>query len=158
MAWISSIITVSTSARMSPALDVNIKYRLSGVVIKISGGWRTCLLRSALVVSPDRTPTRTSGTGCPKRSPVRPIPNSGARRLFSTSTPNAFNGDTYSTRTPVPLRADAAVGGASISDNCPGADTREFNAHKNAASVLPEPVGATTNACSPAEIASHAPC
>ena len=30
--------------------------------------------------------------------------------------------------------------------------------HRNAASVLPEPVGATTSACRPAPIASHAPC
>ena len=30
--------------------------------------------------------------------------------------------------------------------------------HRNAASVLPDPVGATTSACRPAPIASHAPC
>ena len=39
---------------------------------------------------------------------------------------------------------------------CPARSTNEFSDHKNAASVLPEPVGATTSAFSPSEIARHA--
>jgi hypothetical protein len=74
-AWISSRITASTPEKISRARLVSIRYSDSGVVIRMSGGWRVMSRRSFWGVSPVRTPTRTSA----------PIPRSGARRFFSTS-------------------------------------------------------------------------
>ena len=74
---------------------------------------------------------------------MRVMPVSGVRRLRSTSTASAFSGDTYSTRVP-------AVGGrGSLSAS-------RSMAHRNAASVLPEPVGAMTSVLSPSAMAAHA--
>ena len=72
---------------------------------------------------------------------MRVSPASGVRRLRSTSTASAFSGDTYSTRVPV---------GRS------GAPARLSKAHRNAASVLPEPVGATTRVFLPSAMAAQA--
>ena len=71
------------------------------------------------------------------------MPVNGVRRLRSTSTASAFSGDTYSTR--VPARAGLGSDEASLS-----------MAHRNAASVLPEPVGAITSVLSPSAMADHA--
>ena len=60
-AWISSTITVSTPASVSRAALVSIRYSDSGVVIRMSGGSRCSSRRSALVVSPERTPTVIGG-------------------------------------------------------------------------------------------------
>ena len=92
-AWISSTITVSTVFRMPAALEVSMRYSDSGVVIKMSGGFRSWRLRSACGVSPERTPTEMSGMSRPMRWATRAIPPSGARKLFSTSTPSAFKGE-----------------------------------------------------------------
>ena len=92
-AWISSMITVSTLLRMPAAFDVSMRYIDSGVVIRMSGGLRTCRLRSACGVSPERTATVMSGASSPSRCATRLMPVSGARRLFSTSTPRAFSGE-----------------------------------------------------------------
>ncbi len=73
------------------------------------------------------------------------MPVSGARRLRSTSTASALSGETYSTRQR--CLAGGMASRVSLS-----------NAHRKAASVLPDPVGAMTNALSPAEIACQAPC
>ena len=53
-AWISSMMTVSTSASVSRADDVSMRYRLSGVVISRSGGRRMSAWRSLALVSPVR--------------------------------------------------------------------------------------------------------
>ena len=90
----SSRITVSTPARDSLAREVSIRNSDSGVVIKMSGGVLRILRRSAGVVSPERTPTRISGTVVPSRSAVWRIPTRGARRLRSTSTASALSGET----------------------------------------------------------------
>ena len=74
-AWISSTITCSVSAKISRAWLVSIRYSDSGVVIRMSGGWRTMSRRSFCGVSPVRIATFKSA----------PIPRSGARRFFSTS-------------------------------------------------------------------------
>lgn len=55
---------------------------------------------------------------------------------------SAFNGLTYTTRVPAPSAAPSAVSRSS--------------AQRNAASVLPEPVGAETSTCSPPAMAGHA--
>jgi hypothetical protein len=49
-------------------------------------------------VSPVRMPTVIAGSGRPSRMGAWRMPASGARRLRSTSTASAFNGETYSTR------------------------------------------------------------
>ena len=136
------MMTVSTVFKIPAAFEVSIKYADSGVVMRISGGLRTCRERSAEGVSPERTPTEIFGASRPSFSAVRAMPVSGARRLFSTSTPSAFSGEIYSTRTPVAEPAAFPTGRAS----CPSRSTKLFSAHKNAASVLPEPVGATIRA------------
>ena len=138
------MITVRTEVSVSRAAEVSIRNRDSGVVIMMSGGRATSFRRSAVVVSPDRMPTVTLGIGSPSRPAARPIPASGARRLRSTSTASAFSGDTYNTR----HRSLAAGSDSRI---------RPSSAQRNAASVLPDPVGAITSAFWPDEIADQAP-
>ena len=62
-------------ANSSWARPVSIRYSDSGVVIRMSGGWRSIAWRSRCGVSPVRTATFRSA----------PIPRSGARRLRSMS-------------------------------------------------------------------------
>ena len=140
-AWISSTITVSTPVSVCCAELVSMRYSDSGVVIRMSGGRRSSAARSLDVVSPERTPIVTSARGVPSRSAASLIPVSGARRLRSTSTPSAFSGETYTTRVPFPATVP---------------DPSESMAQRKAASVLPDPVGAATSACSPAAMARHA--
>src|SRR5689334_16474781 len=73
------------------------------------------------------------------------MPASGARRLRSTSTASAFSGLTYSTR-------HRRIGSS-------GTDRAAIrsSAERNAANVLPEPVGATTSVWLPPAMALHAP-
>ncbi len=75
-AWISSTITASTPARISRAPEVSMRYRDSGVVIRMSGGDRRIAWRSRCGVSPVRSPTEILPS---------PIPARGARRLRSMS-------------------------------------------------------------------------
>ncbi len=89
----SSMITVCTPRSVSPARLVSMRYRDSGVVMRMSGGSDTSLRRSLEVVSPERTPTVTAGAGTPSRLADCPMPIRGERRLRSTSTPSAFNGE-----------------------------------------------------------------
>ncbi len=74
-AWISSTITASTPVSISRAWLVRIRYSDSGVVMRMSGGWRRIAMRSFCGVSPVRIATEMS----------RSIPRSGARRLRSMS-------------------------------------------------------------------------
>ena len=60
-AWISSMITVSTSRSVSRADDVSIRYSDSGVVIRMSGGRRMRRLASLAGVSPVRIADRRLG-------------------------------------------------------------------------------------------------
>ena len=92
-AWISSTITHWTLRSVSRALDVSIRYNDSGVVMRMSGGWRTSDWRSFDDVSPVRIPTVGSWIDSPDRSAASRIPVRGARRFFSTSTANAFSGE-----------------------------------------------------------------
>ena len=96
-AWTSSTITVSTWRSVSRAWEVSIRNSDSGVVIKMSGGVRESVRRSAAGVSPERMPTVTSGSrpgSSPSRSAVWRMPIKGARRLRSTSTASALSGET----------------------------------------------------------------
>lgn len=64
----SSTITVSTPASASRVEEVSMRNRDSGVVIRMSGGFVAIERRSAGGVSPERIPTRTSGSGRPSRT------------------------------------------------------------------------------------------
>ena len=90
----SSTITVRTPASAARACEVSMRYSDSGVVMRMSGGSCCRRRRSAAGVSPERTPTRTRGTGLPWCAAVCVMPTSGARRFRSTSTPSAFSGET----------------------------------------------------------------
>src|SRR5690606_23327924 len=68
----------------------------------------------------------------PSRAAASAIPVSGTRRFRSTSTPSALSGETYSTRTP-----GWPAGAPNISRS---------RLARNAASVFPEPVGASKSA------------
>src|SRR5690625_2062127 len=71
------------------------------------------------------------------------MPTNGAFRLRSISTHSAFSGEIYNTR-------DRGF-------VCAGWVISRSIADRNAASVLPEPVGAITSACWPEAIVCHAP-
>ena len=133
-AWISSTITVSTVRSTSRAAEVSIRYSDSGVVIRMSGGSRRMAARSRCEVSPLRSAT------VGRRGNV--IPASGARRLRSMSWLSAFSGETYSTRVP----------------RSAGSRARPSSADRNAASVLPEPVGASSSVWLPAAIEGQPSC
>jgi len=141
----SSMMTVCTPRSDSRAALVRMRNSDSGVVMRMSGGRRAKARRSSAGVSPDRIATDTSGTGTPSRTAACRMPASGERRLRSTSTASALSGLTYSTR----QRRDGLVGA--------GAAASRSSDQRKAASVLPEPVGATTSVWSPRLIASQAP-
>ena len=85
--------TASTLRKVSRAPEVSMRYRLSGVVMRRSGGWRTSACRSREDESPVRTPTVGSVKGTPSRSAASWMPFSGARRFFSTSNASARSGE-----------------------------------------------------------------
>ena len=153
MAWISSTMTVRTVDRMRRALEVSSRYNDSGVVTRMSGGCEAMARRSCAVVSPLRVATRIDGGLRPMALHWAAMPARGVSRLRATSTPSAFNGEIYSTLTPLAgLRereppASPASGARFISRSM---------AYRNAESVLPEPVGAMTSASSPFAITGQA--
>ena len=140
----SSTITVCTLRSVSRARDVSSRNSDSGVVIRMSGGLPASRRLSSAAVSPERTATLISGSGSPRRWAAWRRPASGARRFRSMSTASALSGETYSTR-----QRWAGSSGA-------GAAARRSSAQRNAARVLPDPVGAMTRVCLPLLIDSHA--
>ena len=141
----SSTMTVSTPRSVSLACEVSSRNSDSGVVMRMSGGLVTSFLRSSAAVSPVRIATWMSGSASPSRCAACRIPVSGARRFRSMSTASALSGETYSTR----VRRFGSCGG--------GTAASWSIAHRNAASVLPDPVGATTSVSSPLPMARQAP-
>ena len=93
IAWISSMITVSTPCSVSAADEVSIRYSDSGVVMSRSGGRRISFWRSFDGVSPVRIATSGAVNGTPIRSAARPMPTSGDRRFFSMSNASARSGE-----------------------------------------------------------------
>ena len=89
----SSTITVSTPASDSRAAEVSMRNSDSGVVMSTSGGVRASNRLSPGVVSPDLTPTVTTGGDIPSLLAVCVTPTSGDRRFRSTSTPSALRGE-----------------------------------------------------------------
>ena len=142
----SSTITVSTPRSDSRAWLVSIRNSDSGVVIRMSGGWVTSLRRSAAGVSPERTPTVTSGTVAAE--PVGGVADAGQRGAqvaLDVDGERLERGDVEDPASRLVLSAGRSL------------VSSRSRLHRNALSVLPEPVGATTSACCPAPIASHAP-
>src|SRR5260221_12674144 len=107
--------------------------------MKMSAGVFRNRARSFAGVSPVRIATVGSRTTRPRRSAACPMPAIGERRLRSTSTASALSGETYTTRQP---RAGAWMS-ASMDE-------------RNAASVLPDPVGAMRRVLSPFLITDQA--
>ena len=143
-AWISSRMTVARPSSIKrPFGDDRMRFRLSGVVMRTSGGWASILRLSEEGVSPLLVRTLISGKWLPAREKKSPRPASGVRRFLWMSLLSAFNGETYRMRT-FPA-AQAPVTSLSIPQ-------------RNAASVLPVPVGALTRTCAPAAISGHAFC
>ena len=165
-AWISSMITVSTPVSDSRAAEVSSRNRDSGVVTSTCGGRARWRRRSSGGVSPVRIPTVTSAAGVSCAAASRAIPVSGARRLRSTSTASALRGEMYRTRVPGCGGSDGGFSGCgrsgcaetgrAVSEFAPPS-TRRSSAARNADSVFPEPVGATTSVCDPPARAAHAP-
>jgi hypothetical protein len=142
--WTSSTITVSMWARASRALEVSSRNSDSGVVMRMSGGWFWKRRRASAGVSPVRMPTVMSGRGRSWPAAAARSPARGARRLRSMSAARALSGETYRTR----RRWRSGTGGAVA---------RRSMADRNAARVLPEPVGATTSTSWSWARASQAP-
>ena len=120
------------------------RYSDSGVVTRICGASRRIAARSACEVSPVRTWARISNAGMPSRVSCAPIPASGCSRLRWMSFDSALSGDTYTTR--------VASSSRPSTPSCTSASI----AARNAASVLPDPVGAAISACRPLAIAGQA--
>jgi len=116
-------------------------FRLSGVVMRISGGRRMIRRRSPGSVSPVRTATRISGKGTSRAANSSRSSASGRSKFCRMSLPSALRGDTYNTR--------AAAAGTAPAAN-------RFTAQRNAARVLPLPVGAVRSTCRPAAMAGQA--
>ena len=132
-AWISSTMTVSTPRSVSRAAEVSMRKSDSGVVMRMSGGCVTRARRSAGGVSPERTPTDTSGT----LEPVRGRRAGDARR--------AARGGCARRRRRAPSAARGRGPRARSSPRRRCSWCSRSIAQRNAASVLPEPVGATTS-------------
>ena len=138
----SSTITVRIVRRFGRMrLLCSNRYSDSGVVIRMCGGWRIMRARSACGVSPDRTAMRISGSW--RRDPRR-MPASGSTRFLWMSLPRALSGVMYNTCTP------------SVSSSRSPRRNRSSIAHRNAAKVLPDPVGANSSVLSPRRMTGQA--
>ncbi len=124
-----------------PPWELSIRFKLSGVVIRIPGGCRSMRRRSVCGVSPLRVNTEISGKSNPFSRNVSPISLSGSMRFCCTSLFSAFSGETYRIRV------------------CPAGqvpEIRPFNAQRKAVRVLPLPVGAVISTFFPAAITGQA--
>ena len=142
----SSMITVRTPRSDSRAAEVSSRNSDSGVVTSTSGGVRANSRRSSAGVSPVRMPDRDR----PAPAARAAAPPAGSR--------SAARAGCARRRPPAPSAARRrAPGSGAVGSAGGGSAASRSSAHRNAASVLPEPVGATTSACRPACAAAHAP-
>ncbi len=111
--------------------------------MRIWGGLLAMRRRSAGVVSPVRMAVVGAAMSRPAAAASSAMAERGRRRFRSTAAASAFMGETYRIRTP----GSAGEGGLA---------TRRSTAARNAASVLPEPVGAMASTFSPSWMASQA--
>ena len=144
-AWISSTITVSTDAedRARPRGEQQ-EERLGRRDQDVGRPARPSRARSAGGVSPVRTPTSRQVDASPRRPATRAMPASGVAQVAL---------DVHRQRLERRDVDDAAALGLR---RAPGANISRSIAARNAASVLPEPVGAKTSALSPPAIAGPA--
>src|SRR5438067_3812330 len=133
----SPTITHRIDGRTCRAALVRSRKSDSGVVIRMSGGWRSICRRSRTGVSPVRIATVMGDRAAPMRSACNQMPRRGACRLRSMSTVSALSGETANTRPRSPSAGTASVANRSMHQ-------------KKAASVLPLPVGADISVCWPA--------
>ena len=134
------------AAQRLPACEVSSRKSDSGVVMRMSGGVLISFRRSSAAVSPVRIATLS-----PARPPEpgRGVPYAGqrcAQVALDVDGQRLERGDVE--HPAAPLGPSVRGGGAAASLSI---------AHRNAARVLPEPVGATTRVSSPSPIACHAP-
>ena len=129
-AWTSSTITVSTVRRSSRAREVSsIRNSDSGVVIRMSGGVRSICARSRCGVSPVRTADRQP----------EPSPASGAAQVaLDVVVERLQRRDVEQAQALAPASRSAGRGPS-----------------RNAASVLPDPVGAWISTLPPRAIAGQ---
>ena len=142
----SSTITVSTPRSASRAAEVSSRNSDSGVVIRMSAGVRAKARRSSAEVSPDRM--RDRDVRLRQAQPARGLPDAGQRRAQVALDVDRQRLERADVEHPA---APHRVVGQRVS-----AASRS-SAERNAASVLPEPVGATTSVCSPSAMACQAP-
>ena len=145
-AWTSSTITVSTPRSASRAAEVSSRNSDSGVVIRMSAGRRAN--SAALVGRRVAGAHRHRDVGLGQVEPGRGLADAGQRRAQV-----ALDVDGQRLE-----RADVEHPAAAHRVVGHGSAASRSSADRNAASVLPAPVGATTRVCSPRAIASHAPC
>jgi len=148
-ACISSTMATRAVLRMArpPALVAR-RQSDSGVVARICGDRLTIAARAEAGVSPVLSPTRMrlAVASSPLAERWARMPASGACRLRSMSLLSALSGETWN------RRVSSGSGPVSASH------TRSSIAQRNAASVLPEPVGAAMRVCCPSLICGHACC
>jgi len=134
--------TVSTRPSIErPPIELSMRFRLSGVVIRISGGCRNIRRRSDWGVSPLLVSTRIAGKSTSRAWKTCSSSSSGVKRFRWISLFSAFSGDTYNTR---------------VAPRSFGLQINWFKDHKNAVRVFPLPVGAVIKTCSPRAITGQA--
>ena len=111
---------------------------------RICGGVLRIATRSDCGVSPVRTCVRMAAVSLPCAASSAAMPLSGCSRLRWMSFDSAFSGETYTTCV------------ASVSSPATACRTSRSMLARNAARVLPEPVGAAISTSRPAAIAGHA--
>ena len=141
IAWISSTMTVRTFAKSARERSAVRRMNSdSGVVTSTCGGVRSIFARSDCGVSPVRVAVRIGASPIP-RSAARAFSSaSGVSRFLRMSFVSALSGETYTTNV------------SSGSSPSAARRTRSSRQSVNAASVLPEPVGAETSTSRPARI------
>ena len=112
----------------------------SGVVTRMCGASLRILCRSAAGVSPVRTAVLIGASDRPRSAASSAISASGRSRFFCTSFDSALSGETYR----------IWVSFASVLSRA--ARTRPSRQIRNAASVLPDPVGAEIRTLRPVRI------
>ena len=133
--WLSSARDFSAVSKMKSD---------SGVVTSTCGGLRSMRARSAGVVSPVRTAVRIGASDKPCSAARASSSASGVSRFLRTSLVSALSGETYTTSV------------SSGSGPAVARFTKSSSAMVNAASVLPEPVGAETSTSRPLRMIGQA--
>ena len=136
----TQILYVSPLKALSNDIEKNLRAPLEGIGREFAAQ----MLGEAPIRAAVRTAARIGASPSICAANSRPMPSSGARRFFSMSFDSAFSGETY------------RICVSSRSVPSPACFASRSMTPRNAASVLPEPVGALISVCVPEPIASHA--